>query len=152
MIVRLGLDEKGVETFSQDAPVNTDDNMLLELAVPRSLYLNRMSAVIAEMENHAHSVIDLLSGYSSKADVFLELAISFFSAGQKEEAYRHIVRALEIEDSFHGRRMLGQTLLSLGRHEEAREAFNRALSLGGDEQARQFVAGLLRSIPPTANK
>ncbi|MFC2154870.1 hypothetical protein ACFLRB_00050 [Acidobacteriota bacterium] len=152
MIIRLGLDEKGVETFSKGAPVNTDDNMLLELAAPRSLYLNRADAIIAEMENHTHSVIDLLSGYTSKADVYLELAISYFSAGRKEEAYRHIIRALEIEDSFHGRRILGQTLLSFGRNEEAREAFIRALSLAGDEQSRKFVENLLRSIPPTANK
>lgn len=146
MLIRLSLDAKGTAAFSQDAPLNTDDNMLLELAAPMSLYINRMDAIAAEMETHSHAAIDLVTGYDSQAGVYLEIASAHFSAGEKEKAHRMILDSLKIEDSYHGRRMLGQWLLNEGCREEARQAFIKALSLAGNEQERDFVQGLLNSL------
>ena len=38
LLADLRLDDRGIETYAKNAPLNTDDNLLLELAAPRSLY------------------------------------------------------------------------------------------------------------------
>ena len=121
-------------SYSQGAPINTDDNLLLELAAPRSLYRDRTDAIREEMRRHPPAVMGVLTEYDSAEDVELELAASYFTGGRKEDALDACLRALEIRDSFEGLKLLGQTLQSLGRIEEAREALERALRHGsGDD-------------------
>jgi spermidine synthase len=147
VLAALRLDEVGSEAYSEGAPFNTDDNLLLELAAPRSLYRDRSDAIRAEMKQYSPSVIDLLTDYESEADIQLELAASYFTDGRKEAALHACQRSLAIRDSFEGQKLLGQTLQSLGRHEEAREALQNALRQdGGDVQGRKFVQALIRSL------
>ena len=127
--------------------INTDDNLLLELAAPRSLYRDRTDAIREEMRRHPPAVMGVLTEYDSAEDVELELAASYFTGGRKEDALDACLRALEIRDSFEGLKLLGQTLQSLGRIEEAREALERALRHGsGDAQGHRFVQALLHSL------
>jgi len=54
-------------------------------------------------------------------------------------------------DSFEGLKLLGQTLQSLGRIEEAREALEKALlHESEDAQGKRFVQALLRSLDEVA--
>jgi spermidine synthase len=147
IIAELSLDDDGMASFSQGAPINTDDNLLLELAAPRSLYRDRTEAIREAMRRHPPAVIETLTDYDSAADVHLELAASYFTAGRKEDALAACLRALAIRDSFEGLKLLGQTLQSLGRIEEAREALEKALlHESEDAQGKRFVQALLRSL------
>lgn len=147
MLAELSLDDPGMASYADGAPVNTDDNLLLELAAPRSLYRDRTEAIRAEMREHPPEILDVLTDYDSAADVHLEMAASYFTGGKKEDALAACRRALEIRISFDGLKLLGQTLQSMGRFEEAREALERALELGdGDAQGQRFVQALLRSM------
>jgi len=146
LLIELRLDEMGVEAFSRGAPLNTDDNMLLELAAPRSLYRHRVEAIVAEMAKHPPRILPHLTGYASQAEAELELAASFFTEGKKDQALDLCRRALAQQDSFEGRKLLGQILSDLGRKEEARSALHQALRLGGEAEARRFVEALLRSL------
>jgi tetratricopeptide (TPR) repeat protein len=145
-MIDLRLDEKGVEAFSHGAPLNTDDNMLLELAAPRNLYRHRVEDILAEMRKHPPEHLTHLTGSQSEGEAELELAASFFTRGKKQEALEVCQRALARRDSFEGRKLLGQILSGLGRKEEARQALHRALRLGGETEGRRFVQALLRSL------
>ena len=50
LLVKLRLDERGVAQFGTGAALNTDDNMRLELAAPRTLYQDRLAAILAELD------------------------------------------------------------------------------------------------------
>ena len=146
LLADLRLDGRGLVAYTSDAQLNTDDNLLLELAAPRSLYKDHIDSIRAGMARHSAPVLDHVTGYSSQADVYIELASSFFTSERKTEALETCRAALEIETSFEGLKLLGIILENLGRGEEAREALEEALALGGDPQGRRFVEALIRSI------
>ena len=151
VLAALRLDEGGVEEFSRNALFNTDDNLRLELAAPRSLYRDRTEAIRAELNRYPPSAIDVLSDYDSEVDVLLELAASYFTDGRKDQALEVCERALAIRDSFEGQKLRGQTLQSMGRTDEARRALQKALRHeDGDAQGRKFVQALLRSLDTTS--
>ncbi|MEE9179685.1 MAG: tetratricopeptide repeat protein, partial [Vicinamibacteria bacterium] len=151
ILAALRLDEAGAEEFSRNAPFNTDDNLLLELAAPRSLYRDRTDAIRAELNRYPPSVMDVLTDYDSEVDVLLELGASYFTDGRKEQALEVCQRALAIRDSFEGQKLLGQTLQSMGRTDEARRALQKALRHeDGDAEGRKFVQALLRSLETTS--
>ena len=52
LVVKLGLDEVGVDAYTAGAPLNTDDNMLIELAAPRTLYTDEKEAIYASLRAH----------------------------------------------------------------------------------------------------
>lgn len=146
LLVRLSLDERGTETFSRGAGLNTDDNMRLELAAPRSLYRDRLDAVRDTMSEHAPLVVDHMVEYGSEAALRLELAASWFTAGRLTEALEQCGHSLQLEASFDGFKLLGQIL---HRREEpglARAAWERALAVGGDPAGRAFVDSMLQLL------
>jgi tetratricopeptide (TPR) repeat protein len=149
LLTWLSLDNEAAEAFSRGVPLNTDDNMNLELAAPRSLYRDRIDAICEAMDNHSARLVDLLSGYDSEAEVEYELAASWFTSGNKDRALEHCRSSLALESTFDGQKLLGQILQSLNRFDEAREALELALDLGGNEEGRRFVRALLRSIEST---
>lgn len=146
LLSKLTLDDKGAEQFSLGAPLNTDDNMLLELAAPRSLYRNQIETIRSVIGRHPPNLLDHLTGYHSPADVYVELAASHFTYGRNEQALRACRQSLELEDSFEGQKLLGQILQSMGQDVEARTALEKALALGGDPAERKFIEALLRSL------
>ena len=152
VLAALRLDADGVAEFSRNAPFNTDDNMLLELSAPRSLYRDRSEAIRAELNRYPPSAMDVLTDHESEGDILLELAASYFTDGRKEQALEVCERALAIHDSFEGQKLLGQTLQSMGRTDEARRALQKALHReDGDAQGRKFVQALLRSLDTTSD-
>jgi spermidine synthase len=152
VLAALRLDDAGAAEFAQDAPLNTDDNLRLELAAPRSLYRDRTEAIRAQLNLYPPSVMDVLSDYDSEVDILLELAASYFTDGRKEQTLEACERALAIRDSFEGQKLLGQTLQSMGRTDEARRALQKALHHeDGDVQGRKFVQALLRSLNTTSD-
>ena len=146
LLVKLHLDEDGAEAFSQGAPINTDDNMRLELTAPRSPYKDRIELVRAEMDRDPPNVLDCLIDYESEPEMEIELAASCFIAGRDEEVLRHCRCALEMEISFAGLKLLGQTLHRKGELQEVRTALGHALIYGGDLAGRTFVRTLLSSL------
>ncbi len=146
LLSNLTLDDKGTEEFSRGAPPNTDDNMLLELAAPRSLYRSQIEAIRSVIRSYPPNLLDYLTGYGSPAGVYVEVAASHFTAGRNEEALDACRRSLELEASFEGQKLLGQILQSTGQIEEARAALEAALSLGGAPGERRFIEALLRSL------
>ena len=152
LLVKLRLDDAGVETFSRGAPLNTDDNMGLELAAPRTLYQDRVEATRAEMARYPPDVLEYLVDYESEPEMEFELAASFFTAGMDEQALRHGRRALELETSFDGLKLVGQILHRQGELRAARTAWERALAWGGDPAGRAFVETLLRSLTRPAGR
>ena len=150
LLVRLRLDERGTAVFAAGAPLNTDDNMRLELAAPRSLYQDRLTAIRAELDRHAPVPLDLLTGYGSSAEAEIELAASYFTAGRDDEALRHCERALAFEPSFEGLKLLGQIAERRGDPRRARHAWRLALAAGGNPGQRALVQALLHgAVEPT---
>ncbi len=80
----------------------------------------------------------------------LELAASWFTAGNQDRALQHCQRSLELESTFEGQKLLGQIFQGLGQYDKAREALELALVLGGKDDGHRFVQALLRSIETTA--
>ena len=65
LLVKLRLDERGTAAFAAGAALNTDDNMRLELAAPRTLYQDRLAAIRTELDRHPPAPLDLVTGYGS---------------------------------------------------------------------------------------
>lgn len=148
VLVSMTLDAEGAELFSAGAPINTDDDMRLELRAPRSLYTDHVDEILEAMYEHPPDVVTALAlgTVSSESSVRVELAASYFTAGHLDAALRNAQRAVQIDDSFEGQKLLGQILQRLGRNEEARVALERALDVGGDAEGRHFVEAMLRSL------
>ena len=148
LLVKLRLDDRGTAAFAAGAALNTDDNMRLELAAPRTLYQDRLTAIRAELDRHPPAPLDLLTGYGSPATAEFELAASYFTAGRDDEALRHCERALALEQSFDGLKLLGQIAERRGDRRRARHAWRLALAAGGDPGQRALVEALLLSVEP----
>ena len=88
----------------------------------------------------------LHAGTPSNAALHLELASSYFTAGVDAMAMQFCRRAIDMEPSFEGMKLLGQIAQRQGDTLMARNAYNLALALGGDPGGRAFVQGLLRSL------
>jgi spermidine synthase len=146
VLVSMTLDAKGAELFSTDAPINTDDDMRLELRAPRSLYTDQVEQILQAMHEHPPDVVSALGDVSSESAVRVELAASYFTSGHLDLALRNAQRAVEADASFEAQKLLGQILQRLGRREEARVALERALVAGGDPAGRHFVEAMLRSL------
>jgi len=148
LLVKLRLDERGTAAFAAGAALNTDDNMRLELAAPRTLYQDRLIAIRAELDRHPPAPLDLVTGYGSPAEAEVELAASYFTAGRDDEALRHCERALALEPSFEGLKLLGQIAERGGDRRRARHAWRLALATGGDPPQRALVQALLLGVEP----
>ena len=148
LLVKLRLNERGTAAFAAGAALNTDDNMRLELAAPRTLDQDRLTAIRAELDRHPPVPFDLLTGYGSPAEAEFELAASYFTAGRDDEALRHCERALALEPSFEGLKLLGQIAERGGDRRRARHAWRLALAKGGDPPQRAVVQALLLGVEP----
>ncbi|MBP99513.1 MAG: hypothetical protein CL477_02410 [Acidobacteria bacterium] len=148
LLVKLRLDERGTAAFAAGAMLNTDDNMRLELAAPRTLYQDRFGVIQAELDRYRPAALDLLTGYESPAAAEFELAASYFTAGHDDAALRHCERALALETSFEGLKLLGQIAERSGDRRRARRAWQLALATGGDPAQRALVEALLGTVEP----
>jgi tetratricopeptide (TPR) repeat protein len=146
LLVDLSLDTGGCAEFSRGAPINTDDNMRLELSAPRTLYVDRIEEIGASIGRHPVAIVDHLSDYRSKGEVALEQAASLFTAGRNDEALAACEGAIALEPSVAAYKLRGQILHGLGRVDDARRAFEFALSLGGSADEQALVRALLRSL------
>ena len=148
LLVKLRLDEPGTAAFAAGSLLNTDDNMRLELAAPRTLYQDRLTAIRAELDRHPPAPLDLLTDYASPAEAEVELAASYLTIGRDDEALRHCERALALEPSFEGLKLLGQIAERRGDRRRARHAWRLALAASGDPTQRALVQALLRGVDP----
>ncbi len=146
LLVSMRLDGRGVEAFAKDAPLNTDDNMRLELRAPRTLYRDDVDSILAAMRKHRPDIVSHLTDMPSEAWVRSELAASFFTSGELDAALENAERSVALTASFEGQKLLGQILQQLGRKSEARAALEGALDAGGDPEGRRFVEAMLRSL------
>ncbi len=150
VLASMRLDSRGVRDFADGAPLNTDDNMRLELQAPKTLYRDDADSIASAMKKHRPDVVSHLSDMSSEAWVRSELAASYFTSGDLDAALENAERSVALSASFEGQKLLGQILQRLGRKSEARAALEGALDAGGDPEGRKFVEAMLRSLssPP----
>ncbi len=146
LLVKLRLDERGTAAFAGDAPFNTDDNMRLELAAPRTLYDDRLPAILAALDRHPPIPSDVVTEYGSRATLELELAASLFTAGRDVEALQYCERALADEPSFDALKLLGQIAERSGDRRRAQNAWRLALATDADPGQRALVRALLSGI------
>ncbi|HSF18054.1 MAG TPA: tetratricopeptide repeat protein [Vicinamibacteria bacterium] len=146
ILAGMTLDAKGAEAFTRGATMNTDDNMLIELAAPRSLYRDDVAEILAAMQARPPDVLAHVSDMTSEAGTRLELAASYFTSGKLDAALEQAERAVSVEPSFQAEKLRGQILQRLGRSDEARVALESALKAGGDQVERRFVEAMLRSL------
>ena len=150
LLVKLRLDERGTAAFAAGAALNTDDNMRLELAAPRTLYQDRLTAIRAELDRHPPVPFDLLTGYGLPAEAEFELAASYITAGRDDEALRHCERALALEPSFEGLKLLGQIAERGGDRRRARHAWRLALATGGDPRNERWCRRCSSALSPSS--
>lgn len=146
LLVKLRLDQEGVAQLAAEAPLNTDDNMRLELAAPRLFDADDVEATERALSRHPASPLAVMTGYKSEAGALMELAASSFTAGRDDDALAYCERALARESSFAGLKLLGQIEQRRGRLDRARTAWESALATGGDQAGRRFVYALLDSL------
>ncbi len=146
VLVSMRLDSLGVEAFAKEAPMNTDDNMRLELRAPRTLYRDDVDSILEAMRKHRPDIVSQLTDMPSEAWVRSELAASYFTSGELDAALENAERSVALTASFEGQKLLGQILQQLGRKNEARAALEGALDAGGDPAGRRFVEAMLRSL------
>ena len=151
LLVKLRLDEEGTAAFAGDASFNTDDNMRLELAAPRTLYDDRLPAILAALDRHPPALSDIVTDYGTRATLELELAASLFTAGRDVEALQYCERALADEPSFDGLKLLGQIAERGGDRRRARHAWRLALAADPNPGQRALVRALLSGIEPIAS-
>jgi spermidine synthase len=149
ILVQLSLDEGGAASFGAGGALNTDDNMRLELAAPRSLYQDQIELIRTSMAEQSAVPADVVGGYPSEAALHLELAASLFTAGRNAAALDACRRSLDLDESFDGLKLLGQILEREGDAGGARQAWARALTVGGDTAGRAFVTALLQALEAT---
>lgn len=149
LLVKLRLDEAGAAAFAGDAAFNTDDNMRLELAAPRTLYDDRLADIQAEIDRHPPQPLALLTEPGPPGQAELELAASYFTAGLDEEALAYCEQALALAPSFDGLKLLGQIADRRGDPARARRAWRLALASGGDPGQRALVEALLGGATST---
>ena len=150
VLVSMTLDDDGTEAFSMDAILNTDDNMLIELGAPRSLYRDEVESILDTMRSYPPDVMAHLVDVDSEIDTRLELAASYFTSEKLQEALLQTELAVSIEPSFEGQKLRGQILQRLGRDDEAKQALQEALAAGGDPTSRRFVEAMIRSLDSPA--
>jgi len=150
VLASMTLDDDGSRAFSLDAVLNTDDNMLLELHAPRSLYRDDVDSILDTMRSYPADIMAHLVDVDSELDVRLELAASYFTAEKLDQALLQTELAVSIEPSFDGQKLRGQILQRLGRDDEAKQALTDALAQGGDRSGRRFVEAMLRSLDSPA--
>ncbi len=146
LLVGLSLDTSGCADFSRGAPLNTDDNMRLELSAPRTLYVDRTEEIGRAIGEHQVALIDYVDDDRPRGEVLLDQAASLFTGGRSEEALALCQEAIALEPSFAAYKLRGQVLQGMGRTVEARRAFQFVLSLGGSPEERALVEALLRSV------
>ena len=78
----------------------------------------------------------------------IELAASYFTAGRQDEALRHCERALALESSFEGLKLLGQIAERRGDQGRARNAWRLALASTGAPEHRALIEAMLSGIDP----
>ena len=88
------------------------------------------------------------NGAAVAAAAEVERAASYFTAGRDDEALRHCERALALEPSFEGLKLLGQIAARGGDRRRARHAWRLALATGGDPPQRALVQALLLGVEP----
>ncbi len=146
LLVKLRLDDAGTAAFAARAQLNTDDNMRLELAAPRSLYADRLGPIRAEMDEYPPAPLTLLRNPGSAWQAALELAASYFTAGRHDEALDFCEQSLAKAPSFEGLKLLGQIADGQGDHDRARQAWRLALASAGDPGQRALVEALLTGV------
>lgn len=146
VLITMRLDDDGTEAFSENGRINTDDNMYIELQAPRSLYRDRIDAILESMGRYPPDVLAHLDDVDSEAELRLELAASYFTADRLDEALVQTELAVSLEPTFEGHKLRGQILERLGRDDEAKQALEAALAAGGDTTGRRFVEAMLRSL------
>jgi len=149
VLASMTMDDEGTRAFAEGGESNTDDNMLLELQAPRSLYRDDAVAILRTMHGFPIDVLRHLDGLDSEPDLRTELAASYFTKNRFDEALRQVEQAVALESSFEGQKLRGQILERLGRSDEAKEALEHALEAGGDPAGRRFVEAMLRSLGPS---
>lgn len=150
LLVKLRLDERGTAAFADGAPFNTDDNMRLELAAPRTLYDDQLPAILEALDRHPPVPAEMVTDHGSQADLEFELAASLFTAGRDVEALQYCERALAREPTFEGLKLLGQIAERGGDRRRARHAWRLALATDADPGQRALVQALLSGIEPAA--
>jgi spermidine synthase len=146
VLVGLTLDTEGCAEFAEGAPLNTDDNMRLELSAPRTLYVDRTEEIGEALQEHQVTVVDYVDDEHSRGEILLDQAASLFTADRNEEALAVCQDAIALDPSFAAYKLRGQILQALGRTDEARRAFEFVLDLGGTPEERAVVEALLRSV------
>ncbi|MGH9321034.1 MAG: hypothetical protein ACRD3V_14275 [Vicinamibacteria bacterium] len=150
VLISMRLDSRGAKAFAEEAPMNTDDNMRLELRAPRTLYRDDVNAILFAMGKHPPDIVSQLTDVPSEVSLRVELAASFFTSGDLKAALHNAEQSVALAPSFEGQKLLGQVLQRLGRKDEARVALEGALEAGGDPVGRRFVEAMLRSLSTPA--
>jgi spermidine synthase len=151
VLASMTLDEQGARALSENAPLNTDDNMRLELSAPRTLYRDEVDAILETMRERTPDVVAHLEDVElespREAAVRLEIAASLFTDGRMERARSEAERAVAIHPTFESQKLLGQIFERLGDPARARSSLEGALqAAGGDAEGRRFVEAMLRSL------
>ena len=146
VLTNMTLDSEGVKLFSETGTLNTDDNMLLELQAPRSLYRDSVELIQRSMHRFPPDVMTHLKDVKSKPALYYQLAASYFTQNRYDLALSNAERAVAIKPSFEAQKLLGQILERLNRYEEARKALRVALTLGGSSKEHRFIEAMMRSL------
>lgn len=132
LLLHFLLGPQELERLTRNLPVNTDDNGLLEFAAAGSLYRDTTGANLGELQKHAVSPLQYVTGITDGPDRRMILLQMAEAAGREKEPHRGLAlleEAFALGESSQVYRVKGDLLSALGRNEEAVTAWRRALNL-----------------------
>ncbi|HYP27733.1 MAG TPA: fused MFS/spermidine synthase [Blastocatellia bacterium] len=155
IISRLYLGPKELAAFSDGAPINTDNNALIEFNAPRRVgtaeetvernvktlleYASSPSAHIAENDSVSgyanYALLPSLDGksrVSGEADFLLETALGAVKRSDYARAEQLLNYSLDIEETARARSVMGELKLAQKDEGAAVEEWNRALAMDPD--------------------
>ncbi|MBI4640574.1 MAG: fused MFS/spermidine synthase, partial [Candidatus Tectomicrobia bacterium] len=128
---RLGSQE--IPSYVGDAPLNTDDNALIEFSAPKDLYLNTRISNGEAISKASRGILPYLKNVGTTsheaANTYLLLAEAFLERGRRKEAWGLVEASLSFHETAQGHRRLGDLYWIERDERQALREWERALEL-----------------------
>lgn len=135
LLSRFYLGPAQIDKFCGAAPINTDDNALIEFSAPRRVGTAEETVVrnVTELLAHATSFGEYLAGHSAyahgEADFLIEAALGAIKRADTARAEQYVDYSLELAETAQAHSVRGELRLARGNEPGALESWQQALAL-----------------------
>lgn len=142
LLSRLYLTPPATLAFAGDAPINTDDNALIEFLAPLRVGIAdelTESDNLRALAERSQSVDAFITGASG--DLLVDMAIGAISRNDTDRAESFVRESLGLRETARAHSVLGELREAAGHDEEALAEWSRALELAPDDLPTNLSLG-----------